>query len=235
MGKPLPITKSYSIDRARELTGGQYKKQQEAKLREASKMYETQFLNEMVRAMRKTVQHSQMSEPSFAEKIFQDQLFDKYVETWGDQGGVGIGDMIYNQIHERIFPNTLPPPQGPLPLNSPTNGSQIPIKDREPSSFKVNPPKLDKPGEISFLFQKHPKALVGGTEVSSPWSGTISKVGPLTNERKYFEITHEKGVISQISFVGELKKMQLNQTINAGETLGKLSEEALGLSWKIQA
>lgn len=77
----------------------------EVQLRKASKMYEKQFLQEMMRAMRKTVEHSEFSKPSMAEKIYQDEMYEQYAEKWVDGGGNGLADQIYRELKEKILPS----------------------------------------------------------------------------------------------------------------------------------
>jgi len=222
MSKPLPIQKSFSLQRAREMNGGAYKAKQEAKLRDASQLYEKRFLNEMVKAMRKTVQHSDLQKQSFAEKIYKDKLFDKYVNSWSQKGGVGIADIIYNQLHGKIFPKNFAPPSGPIPINGPSN-----------KHFKIIKPQGK---DLNFIFKKEPEANVSGLKVMSPWSGKISSLQELPDDRKLMEIDHKSGVRSRISFLGSIEgELGLGQEVKAGESLGRLSEKALGLSWQIQA
>ena len=72
--------------------------QVEAKFKEAGELYEKQFLRELVKAMRSSVQESSLVPKSQAEKIYQEQLDHQMVEAWGDRGGVGLGDMITDRL-----------------------------------------------------------------------------------------------------------------------------------------
>ena len=73
-------------------------------LKKASKMYEKQFLKEMVKAMRGTVSHSSMTKPSMAEKIYKNQLDDKYVDEWVETGGTGFAKLVYEEVVDRFYP-----------------------------------------------------------------------------------------------------------------------------------
>lgn len=77
----------------------------EKMLRKASKMYEQQFLQEMVKAMRKTVEHSSITKPSMAEKIYKDELYTQYTEQWVENGGNGLADLVYKELKEKIIPS----------------------------------------------------------------------------------------------------------------------------------
>lgn len=74
-------------------------------LKKVSKMYEKQFLDEMMRAMRKTTTGVGITEPSMAEKIYTDELYDQYTDKWADSGGNGLADQIYKELKEKILPS----------------------------------------------------------------------------------------------------------------------------------
>lgn len=74
-------------------------------LQKAAKMYEQQFIEEMMNAMKKTVDHSGITQPSLAEKIYKDELYTQYAEKWVESGGNGLADMIYKELKEKILPS----------------------------------------------------------------------------------------------------------------------------------
>lgn len=74
-------------------------------IKKAAKMYEQQFLQEMVRAMRKTVEHSELTKPSMAETIYQDEMYTQYAEKWVEGGGNGLADIIATELKEKILPS----------------------------------------------------------------------------------------------------------------------------------
>src|SRR4051812_46863679 len=73
----------------------------EEKFREVSDMYEKYFIREMMRQMRSTVHESGFIKQNNAEKIFRDQLDDQYADQWGKAGGMGLSDLIYNQLIDK--------------------------------------------------------------------------------------------------------------------------------------
>ena len=93
----------------------------------------------MVKAMRSTVHKDDGFLPTnMAENIFSEQLDQQYVEKWADKGGIGLADMIYNQMHERMFPqHNLAPPAGPLPLNKSPIPFQINVEKKGPNSGRI--------------------------------------------------------------------------------------------------
>ncbi len=74
------------------------------KMRDVAELYEKQFLRDMVKQMRSTVPTTDMFKSSFAETYYREQLDQQYVESWGDKGGIGMGDMIYNELLEKYGP-----------------------------------------------------------------------------------------------------------------------------------
>lgn len=84
-------------------TQEQVKKVQETQMREAAKAYEKYFLDEMVKAMRSTVPEGEgLIKPNFAEKLYRENLDQEYVKNWAESGGVGLSDLIYEQLKAQI-------------------------------------------------------------------------------------------------------------------------------------
>lgn len=209
----------------------------EAKLREVSKMYEQHFLNEMVKAMRSTVDHSRLTEPSMAEKIYSEKLDDQYVETWAGRGGVGLADIIYNQIHEKFFNagSGMRPlrPQGPLQIQK---GTILKIDEsHEPKAggFPIVKPQSSLPrNEVSFLY-----GFEGGNSqlktVTSPYDGEVMQLFRAGEDRQLVKLAHNDGLVSTISFAGQTNSLTKGERIAAGQKLGILSPYATGLTWQL--
>ena len=204
---------------------------QEQKLKKAAQMYETQFLNTMVQAMRKTVMKSDLQQESYAEKIYKDQLFDKYVQTWTQKGGIGIGDMIYNQLHEKIFPQrNISVPKGPLEINP---KRVLPIEKQQESSAPIEIKSEPIEDGVSLIFKEDKNDLLSRAEVKAPWAGKVSQVYE-SEGRSMIELLHDEGMVSKISYLGQVSGLRKDDLIDAGQKLGLLSEGAIGLSWQIK-
>lgn len=209
----------------------------EAKLREASKMYEQYFLNEMVKAMRSTVDRSSLTEPSMAEKIYSEKLDDQYVETWAAKGGVGLADIIYNQIHERFFNAGSGmrsiKPQGPVQIQKGTT-----IKIDETHAPHAGGIPIVKPQ--SSLPRNEMSVLFGFTEgggsakaVTNPFDGEILQLFRVGEDRQVVKLAHDDGLVSTISFLGQMSKVSKGERIAAGQKLGTISPDASGLTWQL--
>lgn len=130
VAEPIAIPRGMAL--RPKLTREEFQAQQEAKLREGAKMYEQYFLHDMVKAMRKTVTPG-FAQPSYGEKIYREQLDSRYVEAWAKKGGVGMADMIYNQLHERYFPKREVRPMGARPLR-PAARPALPLVPKDEAS-----------------------------------------------------------------------------------------------------
>lgn len=203
------------------------------KIRDASKMYEQYFLNEMMKSMRKTVDHAKMSEPSMAEKIYSEQLDGQYVEKWSDRGGIGLADIIYNQLQERFFnKGEAARPEGPIQIQK---GTMIKIDESRQQGLPVVSPKSSLPSnEVSFLYEWDESTKPVEREVSSPFAADIVQAFRTGDDRQILKLAHDNGLQSTISYIGDAKDWRIGDKVESGQKLGQLSPYALGLTWQIQ-
>lgn len=69
-----------------------------SKLYEKSLELESFFVKMMVDSMRKTVTKANNSENSFAQKMYEDMLYDEYTTALTKNSGFGIADSIYLEL-----------------------------------------------------------------------------------------------------------------------------------------
>ncbi|MCL1935610.1 MAG: rod-binding protein [Defluviitaleaceae bacterium] len=68
-------------------------------IKKAAIEMETYFLNEMFKAMRRTIPEATgMFEKSNAERIWQDMLDEETAKNLANSGGVGLAQMMYSQL-----------------------------------------------------------------------------------------------------------------------------------------
>jgi peptidoglycan hydrolase FlgJ len=207
----------------------------DAKLREAAQMYEQHFLNEMVKSMRKTVDHSAMTEPNMAERIYSEQIDSKTVEAWSGRGGVGLADIIYNQLQDRFFSQggKVPNPKGPIDL---PKGSTIKIDETKPRGIPVLNQQSTLPSnEVSFLMEWEQNSASNNRDVQSPYDGDVLQAFRMQDDRQIVKLSHDNGLTSTLSFVGQAKDLKMGDRVAAGQKLGTLSPNALGLTWHVGA
>lgn len=195
------------------------------RIEEVAKLYEKQFLREMVKAMRGTVQFSDVSKPSMAENIYRDQLDNEYVESWGDKGGIGLSELIYEQLMERYFDGGAKAPKkhGPAALS-----------DRD--ILRVSRMRSDGAGsakQVPLRVDLKPSEAGSPTQVQAPWDGTLlsnNKIG----EKTAVTLLHDGGVKSTLIFDGvPASGLQPGQSIEKGRTVGVLSPEINSFFWNL--
>lgn len=198
--------------------------------REVSQLYEKHFMREMMKAMRATVPESEFIKQNQGEKIFRGQLDEEYVEKWGDRGGIGLSNLIYDQLVEKYGPamgltKPVERPKGPLPLDE---------KSNFPSAV-LRPQKQEKPGQ--FHFDLGPAKNTGtpeGRELRAPWSGYLSQKIQLAPEEWALEIDHGSQGKSQLAFRGIPSDGNIGQAFQAGERIGLLSPDATQFVWSLR-
>ena len=194
------------------------------KLLKAAQLYETQFLREMVRAMRKTVNESEFMPAKMGEKIYREQLDDQYVDQWVGKGGVGLSDLIYKQINDRYgkqfgMKNIKPldKPMGPLPTDLKQN-----MKIKKSGEGKVD--------QFSFYINKEldKKAM----DILSPWSGTIQSSFQSPEGLSIVKLDHDNGTQSTLAFNGATSDLSPDTKVGPGDKIGRFSGEK-PLIWSI--
>ncbi len=72
--------------------------EERGKLRAVAQQFEAVFLNQMVGAMRKTVQPNAMMPESQGEKIYKSMLDSEHAEAMAQSNQFGLSDMIYEHL-----------------------------------------------------------------------------------------------------------------------------------------
>lgn len=205
-------------------------KKLEDQLHGASEMYEQHFLGEMVKAMRTTVHKDDGFIPTnMAENIFSEKLDQQYVEKWAGKGGIGLADLIYKQMHERLFPQkNLAPPSGPVPLR----------KGAVPFDVKVQKTGEDK-GQILFRGQppSETSGKVPGTpgQVTAPWKGRVESAMTDADGWSHVTLKHENQMRSELAYRGQLAALDIGAEVEEGDPLGALATADPVLRWNLSA
>jgi peptidoglycan hydrolase FlgJ len=195
----------------------------EQRLHDAASMYEQHFLDQMVKAMRSTIHHEDgLIRRNMGEEIFSEKLDNQYTENWAKNGGIGLSDMIYQQLHERIFPNqNLQKPQGPLPLQKATSPMQIKVDKKDATS-----------GQILFR-SDNSQPLVQPAPVTNPWSGRVESTST-ADGGTHMSILHDNNVRSRLAFQGASVGIGAGNQLDAGEQVGWLSPGVSTLRWDVK-
>lgn len=199
--------------------------QQEKKLKNVGELYEKQFLREMVKAMRGTVTEGGFIKANQAEKIFREQLDQEYVEKWGEKGGIGLADMIHQQLLDKYGAQLgirapIAKPKGPLPLD-------------EKSTFLAQPPRSAVGSrKFSMEFVKDlEQPTLGLSSIRMPWEGKLMSSTKLGVDEYMLDLAHDNGFRSQLVFKGQPMAGIKGQDLQAGDRIGVLSPEARAFFW----
>jgi flagellar protein FlgJ len=204
---------------------------QDAALKDAAKMYENHFLNEMVKSMRTTVGSEEgFIKPSFAEKIFTEQLDQQYVDGWSQKGGVGLADMIYTQIKDQMGASEkhIQPLKHMLPIapKKDLNGVGTP----DSIQMKALPPQGS--AKMSYRFEV-PNPSSGGFEVQAPMPGKVTEATRLDQGWNLFKLDHGDGLTSEMTFPGQSAAIGLGSDVQAGQRLGILDLKSPVVAWNL--
>lgn len=226
-GVVLKIDKSFSLT---PMSAEAKAEKQDKQLRDAAKMYENHFLGEMVKAMKSTVgQEDGLIKRNSAEKIFQEQLDQQYVDGWSDKGGVGLADMIYSQIKEKYF-GSAPDGKaggalrlkGALPIGPGKEAKGM--KPIDNIQMKMLPPSAGN--SLKYRFQ-------GGSEVMAPMAGKISALTDLGQGWNSIGLDHGGGMRSELTFPGQNTALALGSDVEPGQRLGVLDPSQRALAWNL--
>ncbi len=205
------------------------------KLHEVADMYEQHFIREMMKQMRSTVQESGFIKKNSAEKIFNDQLDDKYAEQWGKTGSFGLSSMIYDQLVQKFgaqmgIRSPVEKPNGPIELNSKSNFSGI---ARSEISEKSAVAKVSEPMTFKFETDVQEKS-----QIKSPWAGTLLDKKYLEMDQIQYRIKHDNGleslILSRGTGLGPDLQLSPGDTLQSGQQLG-WATAASPLFWTVKS
>jgi flagellar protein FlgJ len=74
---------------------------EQARLKEACRDFEAIFLKQMLSAMKKTVDKSELINGGMAEDIFEDMLYDEYSKIMSKTGSFGLADLMFRQLDQK--------------------------------------------------------------------------------------------------------------------------------------
>lgn len=201
------------------------------KLHEVADMYEQHFIREMMKQMRSTVQESGFIKKNNAEKIFSDQLDDKYAEQWGKTGGFGLSTLIYDQLVQKFgtkmgLKAAIDKPHGPIDLNSKSNFSGI-TNPEKPTAAQGSDP-------MTFKFETDVKEK---SEIKNPWAGTLLDKKYLEMDQIQYRIKHDNGLESLImtrgTGLGPDQQLSPGDVLQSGQQLG-WATAASPLFWTVK-
>ncbi|MDC7241667.1 MAG: rod-binding protein [Spirochaetales bacterium] len=73
-----------------------------AKLKQACEDFEAIFIKQMLDSMKKTINKSELTKKNMGEDIFEDMLYDEYAKKMSSTAGLGVGDMMFQQLSRQL-------------------------------------------------------------------------------------------------------------------------------------
>ncbi|MCX7882642.1 MAG: rod-binding protein [Brevinematales bacterium] len=70
----------------------------EKRMREVAAEFESLFVNELFKSMRRTVPKSDYLKGGLRQDIFEDMLYQEYARKISHSGGLGLGEMVYKYL-----------------------------------------------------------------------------------------------------------------------------------------
>ncbi len=200
---------------------------------DAAKGFEGQFIRQMISEMRKTVPEDEVVPETMADKIFREQLDNEYADQWVGQGGVGLADLIYDQLIERFKKKSGELPKGP--------DGFIKFSQKQIESAKRNDmgPVLhdlfDKKFGSLFLAKKSGDGfqfrsrfpLEEKVSLRSPMSGFVLQAAAMENGQEMVVVKHDQGMVTQLVHSGH-NHVKTGTQIKAGDVLADLFPSSHG-------
>lgn len=193
---------------------------------DVAKMYEKQFLREMVKAMRSTVSESDLVPQSMGEKIYRSQMDEEYVEQWSNQGGTGMSNMIYDQIMDRYFKK---------PESAKSLGQQGPIQISNRDIAKAMRVEGGRPQQTSVKvdLQSDSTKPQSSAQVQVPWDATLVTKTQLPDGKNAVVLDHGAGMRSTFIFEGVPSALEPGSKVARGTSVGVLSPENNSFIWNM--
>lgn len=208
------------------------------KVKGVASMYEKQFLGEMMKAMRSTV--TPTNEPSMAENIYKDQLDSQYVDSWGENGGIGLSNLIYDQIMEKYFGESATQAlkqQGPVALTDRDvlRVSRVGGSSNGPSHGPSSGTLVASNGstQIPLRVEVRPSTNSGPAKVQAPWDANVVQTSRVDGKTAV-TLEHGEGVRSTLIFDGvPSSEVKPGYKLAKGQSLGVLNPDSKSFFWNL--
>ncbi len=201
---------------------------------DAAKMYEKYFLGQMMKAMRSTVAKSDLEKPSMGEGIYRDQLDDQYVDSWGERGGIGLADMIHDELlgkaeMAKMRRRAMKEAKGKV-------RTPMALTDRDVMHVRRLPNM--KSGEtietvLVSLDKSTARPTDGPESVRTPWAATVDQIdfkdGKVVLRMQSLTTTTEPARKIELAYDGVPFEVSAGATLRAGQVVGHLAKGARGI------
>lgn len=198
----------------------------EQKLKEVAALYEKEFMRQLVKSMRATVQNSGLVTQNQAEKIFSEELYNHYSDLMADRGPQSLREHIYKNLVDKF-------------------GAQLGIHDKslKPMGMMSLPVALQNstrvkitqaPSEMQYRFiWDELRPNIEAMKVQAPFSGKVLSVNQFGDHSgMQIVMDHGYGLMSQMKFLGQ-PHVRVGDVLNEGQHMATLSEMGRELVWSL--
>ena len=216
---------SAGLDQQDKLAKADAKPARNEKVDQVAKMYEKEFLREMVKAMRGTVDFGN-DKPGMGESIYRNELDEQYTESWGDNGGIGLANLIYDQVMDRYF-------NSEAGAKIKGGDKSIPLTDRDVSKV-IRVKTAEDASQIPLRIELKKSADGSPAKVRAPWAGEVVSNTRLEGGKTALQMKHGPGLRSTLVFQGVVAAdAKIGAKLEKGDAVGTLSPEIHSFLWNI--
>ncbi len=91
-----------SIQAIKSYVGGKPGERNPARLKKACQLFESMFLNELFKEMRKTIPRGGLIKENNSDGIYKSMLDQEYANHMAEAGGIGLGEMLFRQLSQNL-------------------------------------------------------------------------------------------------------------------------------------
>jgi murein DD-endopeptidase MepM/ murein hydrolase activator NlpD len=227
-----------------------------AALKDACVQFEGLMVHQLLKEMRRTVKESDLLHGGNAEKIWRDMLDQKLGEETSRAGGLGLAEILYQQLLgstgepsgdrpaktlEDYFRSAPVSPAGPEEAEEDDQAGEL-SRRSHPEPSQPNPEGLTLPveGRVSsnFGLRRHPilgqtrmhngvdLAASEGTPIKAALDGTVTFSGQRSGFGNFIELDHGQGLVTRYGH-NQANLVQVGEEVKAGQAIGRVGSTGL--------
>lgn len=189
------------------LNGFNNQEAKELALKKAAKEFESLFIFEMLKAMRKTVPEDGLFQGITGKDTYMTIVDQQLASAMAEQGGIGLADILLKHMEPGIATNHKMP-QGFTPPVEGVVSSPFGMREHPILGHPVHHPGLDI-------------ASPAGTEIHAAAGGRVIFSGSLPNYGNTVMLEHDGGYVSLYAH-NESNAVELDQEVARGEVIGRV-------------
>lgn len=204
LDKPYGGSEANLLNQAKGLND---KESKELALKRAAKEFESLFIYEMLKAMRKTVPEDGLFQGITGKDTYQTIVDQQFASALAEKGGLGLADVIYRQV----IPQLQEGQKQHRPFASPVEGVVS-----SPFGMRTHP-ILGRPDYHQGLDIAAP----AGSQIRATAPGRVVYAGFMPNYGNTIMVEHGGGYVSLYAH-NETNIARVNQVVEQGQVIGRV-------------